>query len=147
MWNPNVFETLLSFEGKGFMEIQIIWNGLIIYIMNIYSSCFIPNKIRLQSEFLKLKSSFPQGEWCVERDFNAMKRERETKGTRYKINTFGMDEFSNFIVDMSLVDLLALGNNLLCFNLVGDPMSRLDHLLISEGLIEKWGLKGKLICN
>lgn len=51
-----------------------------------------------------------------------------------------MLEFSEFIVDMNLIDLPSLGNKYTWFNLGGDSMSRIDRFLISEGLIDSWGI-------
>lgn len=48
---------------------------------------------------------------------------------------------------MGLVDLPELGNKFSWFNLNGDLMSRLDHFLVSDGLIDLWGLKAQFIEN
>lgn len=56
-----------------------------------------------------------------------------------------MQELSEFIEDMNLVDLPTLGNKFTYFNVDEDSMNCLDRFLISEGLIDKWGLNGKSI--
>lgn len=45
-------------------------------------------------------------------------------------------EFSDFIGNIDLVDLPALGNKLSLFNLAGNSTSRLDRFLVFEDLID-----------
>lgn len=58
-----------------------------------------------------------------------------------------MQEFTEFIEDMDVVDLSRFRNKFTCFNMVGDSMSRLDSFLISEGFTNKLGRKCQSIDN
>lgn len=57
------------------------------------------------------------------------------------LNLLKCCNFSEFTGDMDLVDLSALENQFSWFNLERDSMSRLDHFLTSEDLIDNWGHK------
>lgn len=65
MWNPELCVRLASFEGEGFLGVQLHWKGLLIYFVNIYSSCFLRKNKKHWEDPLFLKSSFSQGEWCT----------------------------------------------------------------------------------
>lgn len=67
---------------------------MIIYFVNIYSSCAIQSKRRLWAELIKLKSFFPSSDWCVRGDFNAIKRITERKFPIFQFNQAEMQEFS-----------------------------------------------------
>lgn len=46
LWNATCFNFLCSFEGEGFIGIQLNWKNKIVYVVNVYSYCFIQNKRR-----------------------------------------------------------------------------------------------------
>lgn len=71
------------------------------------------------------------------RRFSEIKRTIERKGPRSQFNHSEMQDFSEFIEDMNLVDLPTLGNKFTYFNVDEDSMNCLDRFLISEGLIDK----------
>lgn len=56
-----------------------------------------------------------------------------------------MAEFGDFIFGMELINFPTSGSKFIWFNFPGFSMSRLDHFLISDCLIDKWDLKGKFI--
>ena len=58
MWDPNLLESLFSFEGEGFLGVQFLWNGSIIYVINVYSSCHIQYKRKLRLSLSCLKHPF-----------------------------------------------------------------------------------------
>ncbi|XP_058768344.1 uncharacterized protein LOC131642077 [Vicia villosa] len=147
LWNPAIIEAQVSFEGDGFVGIQALWRGTCIYFVNIYSACTIHSKRKLWSDLVNLKSSFPSGYWCVGGDFNAIKRSSERKGNRARFIHSEMQEFDKFICDMDLVDPPAFGNKFTCFSCARDSMSRLDRFILSEGLIDLWGIKGQFVEN
>lgn len=47
LWNPDMFVSLHSFEGDGFVGIKVLWNGLSIYFVNFYSPYDLQNNWRL----------------------------------------------------------------------------------------------------
>lgn len=73
MWKLGIFHLSFSFRGKGFVRINVIWKYVRIFIFNVYSSCAISNTRRLWRQLCDFKIKFPRGEWCVVRDFNAIK--------------------------------------------------------------------------
>ncbi|XP_058757255.1 uncharacterized protein LOC131630496 [Vicia villosa] len=130
-----------SFHGTGYVGIQITWQNLLLYIVCIYSSCFLEEKRHLWAEILRRKSSFSEGLWCLGGDFNAVKKTNEMKGRTGSGNLSEMAEFGAFIEEMELIDLPATGRKFTWFNAAGSSMSRLDRFLLSEGLIGAWDLK------
>ncbi|XP_058776652.1 uncharacterized protein LOC131650972 [Vicia villosa] len=119
--------------------------GKVIYFVNVYSSCDIVKKRQMWAELTNLKANLPIGEWCIGGDFNAIKRRSERKGLRAQYSSTKMSEFAEFIGEMELLDLPGFGNKYTWFNSAGDSMSRLDRFLVSEGLVDAWGLKGQSI--
>lgn len=51
-----------------------------------------------------------------------------------------MEDFNRFIIDMELVDLHVLGNEFTWCSSDGSAKSRLNKILVSEGLISKWNI-------
>ncbi|CAK8534207.1 unnamed protein product [Lathyrus sativus] len=49
-----------------------------------------------------------------------------------------MEDFSSFIDIIEVVDLPTVGNQFTWFSTNGRLKSRLDHFLVSEGIIDKW---------
>lgn len=43
-WNPKLFVPLFSFQGEGFFGIQLAWKDLLIYVVNVNSSCYLLKK-------------------------------------------------------------------------------------------------------
>lgn len=56
-------------------------------------------------------------------------------------------ELSDFINVIDLVDLPSKGNKFTWFITSCSYLSRIANFLISEGLIDFWGLKGKAVGN
>lgn len=111
MWNLVLFEAQLSFVGEGFVGIKVVWKGMIIYFVNVYSSFVFQSKRIMWVELINLKSSLPLGNWCVGGDFNAINRTSERKGLRAQFNHSKMQGFAKFIGDMDLWIYRHLGTN------------------------------------
>lgn len=56
-----------------------------------------------------------------------------------------MREFSGFIEDCNLIDIPCSGNKFIGFSIEKKSMSKIDHFLLSDALIDSWGVVGKLI--
>jgi hypothetical protein len=83
-----------------------------------------------------------QGEWCVGGDFNSISKVGERKGrSNGGGNQSERVEFSQFIDAMELIDIPISGKKFSWFSSDGSSMSRLDRFLLSEGFIEKGGIK------
>lgn len=135
MWKKNIFELNLCFMGEGFVGIYVLWRGTSIYIVNVYSSCFIHNKRKFWSELNEFKRKFPSGEWCVTCNLNAIKKENERKGKKNTLVNKGEKlEFGEFIEIVDLVNVLVFT----LFKLDGSAMSRIDRFLLLEELLTIW---------
>lgn len=55
-------------------------NGVVYYIINVYSSCSIKLKWKLWKESLDLKQKYQDSEWLIRGDFNAAKKRSEKVG-------------------------------------------------------------------
>lgn len=56
-----------------------------------------------------------------------------------------MEEFAEFIKDMELIDVPVLGKKFTWFSSDGKSKSRLDRFLITEGIIEEWGVTNQWV--
>lgn len=65
IWKRDSFPVLSHFEGEGFLGFSLSFNGKLIYVVNIYSSCLIADKRKLWEDLSALKSSMVCGEWCI----------------------------------------------------------------------------------
>lgn len=86
----------------------------------------------------ELKQQSQQGERCVGGDFNAVCKLNEIRGRSNQYDSSELKGFMEFIEAMDLIDLLALGRKFIWFKLDDVSMSRLDRILITKGLIDKW---------
>ncbi|XP_058741524.1 uncharacterized protein LOC131613903 [Vicia villosa] len=77
------------------------------------------------------------GEWIVGGDFNSVKVREERRG-KSQSNLAEMEEFAKFIELLELVDLPIVGNKFSWISSNGNARSRLDRILLSEGIIESW---------
>lgn len=97
------------------------------------------------SELLQKKRNSLADEWCVGGDFNAILTNRERKGTMSHNRNQEMEEFAEFIKDMELIDVPVLGKKFTWFSSDGKSKSRLDRFLITEGIIEEWGVTSQWV--
>jgi exonuclease III len=65
IWNKNLFSYRYSFTGDGFLGICVDWNSVLLYIVNIYSSCLAFGKRKLWQDLLEFKLNNEPGEWCL----------------------------------------------------------------------------------
>lgn len=124
MWNLETIKKIFSFEGEGFLGIQIIQKDYI-YIVNVYSGCSIEKKRKLWSNLLKFKSTLPTGHLCVGGDFNATKKLGERKGKSVHYHNTEMTEFRYFIKEMKLTNLPAFGNKFTWFKTLWNTINQI----------------------
>ncbi|GKV01295.1 hypothetical protein SLEP1_g13859 [Rubroshorea leprosula] len=77
-----------------------------------------------------------KGKWCLEGDFNAIRKVRERVGCREVLRE--MREFDCFIHDAGLVDLPLVGRKYTWYNSNSQYMSRIDRYLLFEEWLMKW---------
>lgn len=83
------------------------------------------------------KATCDVGEWCIDGDFNAIKRSEERKRTSSVSNRVELREFRKFITNLDLVDApLHDEGKFSWYKTNGSAMSRPDIFLASDGLID-----------
>ncbi|GLU01659.1 hypothetical protein SLE2022_189580 [Rubroshorea leprosula] len=124
-------------EGENFIGIEGVWGpeGVVVFILNVYSPCQLAGKRVLWAELKNLVLD-RQSNWCIAGDFNAVRNEEEKKGSRGV--TIEMREFNNFIQESELVDIPLVGRKFTWYQSNGNSMSRIDRFLLSEGWLTKW---------
>lgn len=138
--HPGQFHLIFLAQDVG---VSAIFQNSVVYIISVYAPYSIATKRRLRAELLNIKQNFGRGEWCIVGDFNAVTSVAERKGRRGDSSMAEIFDFNNFIVDMELIDVSVTGNKFSWFSSDGSSMSRLDRFLISEGLLDLWGISGQ----
>lgn len=75
-----MFLSNFSFLGECFIGISFVWKDIIVYLVNVYSSCHLNSKCLFWKELLECKAKFVMGELCNGGDFNSIKRVKGRKG-------------------------------------------------------------------
>ncbi|KAI5405621.1 hypothetical protein KIW84_052410 [Lathyrus oleraceus] len=145
VWKKNSFSLVASFVGEGFLGIHVLWSGINLFLVNVYSSCFIEKKRVFWARLVEFKSKFPEGLWCVGGDFNSVRVKAERKGISNNFNIKEAEDFEGFISSMNLVDVPMINKKFTWYNLDGSACSRSDRFLISEKLLELWGVGGIVV--
>ncbi|KAI5415173.1 hypothetical protein KIW84_040576 [Lathyrus oleraceus] len=145
LWKKKSFDLVSSFVGEGFLGIHVLWSGLNLFLVNVYSSCFIEKKKAFWGRLVEFKSKFPEGLWCVGGDFNTVRVKAERKGISNNFNLKEAEDFEDFISSMDLVDVPLINKRFTWYNLDGSACSRLDRFLISEKLFDLWGVGGIVV--
>ncbi|XP_058747040.1 uncharacterized protein LOC131620033 [Vicia villosa] len=145
LWRKDRMEVLNSFKGEGYLGIKVKWKENFYYVVNIYSSCVLQKKKELWDNLLKLKSSFSDGEWIFGGDFNASKSVHERKGRSMRDMESGSELFAKFIDNSGLVDVPSKGKKFTWYSGDGRSMSRIDRFLVSNNVINDWGVVGQLV--
>ncbi|XP_058741681.1 uncharacterized protein LOC131614072 [Vicia villosa] len=94
---------------------------------------------------LELKSKFTDGEWVIGGNFNAVKNNRERVESSSYVNSREWREFAAFIEETNHVDVPCKGKRYSWFCGVGRSKSRFDRFLISDNIINRWGVMGQRI--
>lgn len=114
------------------------WEGEVIHVINVYSPCSLNRKRQLWDDLIHLKGRLGGGFFCQEGDFNAELSQAERRGLseqNYQAEIIG---FNGFIMDIEVVNTSVLGKKFTCFNRYGISMSRIDCILLSEDLMNRW---------
>ncbi|XP_058775500.1 uncharacterized protein LOC131649760 [Vicia villosa] len=147
IWRKDVLQSEFSFSGKGFLGIMARCKGSIFYFINIYSPCSLIDKRSLWAELLDWKQKLERGEWVIGGDFNSIKNRDERRGKESLRRDVEMGEFGSFIENMELIDTQIIGGSFTWIKPNGKACSRLDRILVSEGLISKWGVVAQEVGN
>lgn len=109
-------------------------------LVNIYAPCSVSAGRVLWSNLLARRVKYADEEWCLGGDFNEIlsRGERLGEGTRsYKR---GMEDFREFLARMEVIDIPCVGGKFTWYKDNGKAMSRIDRFLVSNNLIEVWGV-------
>lgn len=87
---------------------------------------------------IDFKRKFGGSFWCIGGDFNAVSNKKERKGNRSHCNQKEVDDFSEFIDCLELIDVPYINNFFSWSNIKGSARSRLDRFLISESWMNHW---------
>lgn len=147
IWKIGLFSVNFHFSGEGFIGVCGVMeiSRTVVYLVNVYSPCFLEGKRKVWEDLCMSKRGFPAGEWCIAGDFNAVLSARERRGISSHINQRELDEFSSFIQSMGVIDVPLLGKKFSWFNLDGSAMSRIDRFLLTEKLIDEWKVAAQWI--
>ncbi|XP_058747124.1 uncharacterized protein LOC131620122 [Vicia villosa] len=97
-------------------------------------------------KLLDWKQKLPTREWIIGGDFNAIKSREERKGKT--VSSGGeMEEFAKFIELMEGVDLPVIGKKFTWINSNEKARSRIDRILLSEGIINRWKVVAQVTGN
>ncbi|XP_058766616.1 uncharacterized protein LOC131640222 [Vicia villosa] len=145
LWKDSVCVVVHSFRGSGYLGVKVRWNNLFYYIVNIYSPCSVSLKCVLWSKLLSLKSVFSDGEWLIVGDFNNIKNKEERVGRNVGGMRSEWSDFEGFIKDIGLVDIPCKGKRFTWFSGDGRCKSRLDRFLVSNLILDRWGIVGQFV--
>ncbi|KAI5405937.1 hypothetical protein KIW84_052621 [Lathyrus oleraceus] len=124
LWKKKSFDLVSSFVGEGFLGIHVLWSGINLFLVNVYSSCFIEKKKEFWGRLVEFKSKFPEELWCVGGDFNTVRVKAERKGISNNFNLKEAEDFEDFISVMDLVDVPLINKRFTWYNLDGSACSR-----------------------
>ncbi|XP_058746783.1 uncharacterized protein LOC131619733 [Vicia villosa] len=145
LWNTNTVNVLFSFRGLGFLGTKVKWKRSLYYVVNIYSPCSLALKRIMWNKLIYLKRSYTDGEWIIGGDFNAVKRREERFGRSVDSSNVERRKFMEFIDDCDLVDVPCKGKKYSWYRGDGQSESRIDRFLVSEDIINSWGIVGQFI--
>ncbi|XP_058783306.1 uncharacterized protein LOC131657982 [Vicia villosa] len=145
LWKEEEVEVIMSFKGEGYIGVKVNKNNNFFYLVNVYSSCDIAKKRIMWRKLLDLKEDFNDGEWIIGGDFNAIKTREERKSIGVLSNANEAFEFAEFIEKSLLVDVPCKGKKFTWYSGNGKSMSRLDRFLVSEKVLNDWGVIGQMV--
>ncbi|XP_058753205.1 uncharacterized protein LOC131626408 [Vicia villosa] len=99
----------------------------------------------LDNQAVLRKEDWNDGEWIIGGDFNAIKDRSERKGRGAASNSQDVIGFADFIEESRLVDVLCKGKKFTWYCRDGRSMSRIDRFLVSEKVVNDWGVVGQMV--
>ncbi|XP_058722527.1 uncharacterized protein LOC131594419 [Vicia villosa] len=145
LWKEGSIEVEFSFKGEGYLGIKVLSKEFFYYMVNVYSPCCLRKKKLLWEKLLELKEKFSDGEWLLGGDFNAVKHRSERKGRGMFVNDSESSLFAEFIGESGLVEVPCKGKKFSWYSGDGRSMSRIDHFILSDVIVNRWNVIGQLI--
>ena len=141
IWNNESFSVERRAVGRGYIMLEGVWikENKKVFIINVYAPCDLQGKRDQWNELLQLKSSHPDGCWCVLGDFNSIRHHQDRLSSSQSVaNSSNMIEFNSWISDMDLEEVRSLGRKFTWCRPNGSAMSRLDRFLLSDNWLSLW---------
>ncbi|GJW41610.1 RNA-directed DNA polymerase, eukaryota, reverse transcriptase zinc-binding domain protein [Tanacetum coccineum] len=135
MWNPNFFSKESIWCDDSFIIIKGNWKNVVgdCYMVIIYGPQDQVSKLALWNRLQDFMHHH-NGSYIMFGDMNAVRNEQERVGSIF--NNIKADYFNSFIDVTGLVDLPIRGHCFTWMNKAGNTLSKLDHFLISEDVID-----------
>ncbi|XP_058726684.1 uncharacterized protein LOC131598058 [Vicia villosa] len=140
LWKKDSLVVNYRLIGSGYVRINISWKGISVNLVNIYAPCSISLRRVLWKNLVDRRAKGLNEEWCLGGDFNEITRSEERLGGGANHNRKGMKDFREFIERMGVVNIPCVGGRFSWFKDNGKAMSRIDRFLVSNNLIEDWGV-------
>ncbi|XP_058776002.1 uncharacterized protein LOC131650307 [Vicia villosa] len=139
LWKKGSLCANYSFSGYGYVGINATRDGVCFNLVNMYAPCNMVLRRRLWAGLIDRRLKSGNEKWCLGGDFNEITSRVERLGFGGGFNLRGMKEFREFIESMGVVDIPCVGK-FSWFKDNGKAMSRIDRFLVSESLIDDWGV-------
>ncbi|KAL8511922.1 hypothetical protein ACS0TY_018386 [Phlomoides rotata] len=147
IWNAETFSSSSNWHAPGMLVVNGFWiaSGVPCVIINVYSSCYLVDKLRMWDMIKSVSLQNSEECVCVVGDFNAIKEESERVGRAEFTDQRGIRLFQEFIDQSMLIDLPLCGRSYTWYRPDGSCKSRLDRLLVNDQWLHTWpnaSLKG-----
>lgn len=140
IWRKGFLNVNYSCRGQGYNDINITRDGSSVNLINLYVPCSVITRRGLWDSLGERRSRYGNKEWCISGYFNEITSWQERIGEGDFHNRRGMEDFKEFIERTRVIDIPCVGGKFSWFKDNGKAMSRIDHFLISNNLIEGLGV-------
>ncbi|GKA90830.1 RNA-directed DNA polymerase, eukaryota [Tanacetum coccineum] len=134
VWDPRLFVKDNVSSSDYFLAARGTWipTSTKLLIISVYAPQELTEKRELW-DYLRLMIDRWNGEYIILGDFNEVRSENKRFGSSFNIQ--GANAFNNFIALASLIDLSLEGYAFTWAQKLANKMSKLDHFLISKGVL------------
>ncbi|KAL8466364.1 hypothetical protein ACS0TY_035460 [Phlomoides rotata] len=134
IWNAEIFSSSSQWHAPGMLVVNGHWidSGISCVIINVYSSYFLADKMRMWDMIKSISLQNSKECVCVVGDFNAIKEENERVGRAEFSDQRGIRLFREFIELSNLIDLPLQGRSYTWYRSDGSCKSHLDRLLVND---------------
>ncbi|XP_021986210.1 uncharacterized protein LOC110882519 [Helianthus annuus] len=137
MWDSRSFEYSGSVRKRNFIIIKGRLKGFneSLCVVNVYA----PQSIRAKQELwyeINVEMALEEGIWLAAGDFNAVWYREERRNSDFKPAC--ARNFNSFIHNLGLIEYNMVGNQFTCIRDNGRKHSKIDRVLVSPNLFNKW---------
>lgn len=116
-----------------------------LYIVNVYSGCSIRRKRALWSNIIAKKNRLNPRSWILGGGFNTVTSRLEKKGRCVRYSEAESQDFMYFLDEMRVVEPISLGKRFSWNQPNGPAASRIDRIILSKDLVERWNIRAQWI--